>query len=146
MREADVAEASAAVAAAAGMSERPVREWQSGALPATLKAQRTWRTQEDLFAGVWESEVGSQLVTDTDSRLQVPKLFSWLCRRHQGRSQPGQPGRCSGRSPRTADVSVSTLSSGPAESLDLALLDSRSVDIRPVRVVPVACGVSGCWC
>ena len=33
----------AAAAAAAGMSERAARKWQSGALPSTAKAPRTWR-------------------------------------------------------------------------------------------------------
>ena len=50
----------AAAAAAAGMSERTARHWQSGALPSTAKAPRTWRTREDPFAGVWESEVVPQ--------------------------------------------------------------------------------------
>ena len=47
----------AAAAAAAGMSERAARKWQSGALPSTAKAPRTWRTREDPFADVWQSEV-----------------------------------------------------------------------------------------
>ena len=61
----------AAAAAAAGMSERTARKWQSGALPSTAKAPRTWRTREDPFADVWQSEVVPQLVADTDARLQV---------------------------------------------------------------------------
>ena len=80
----------AAAAAAAGMSERTARHWQSGALPSTAKAPRTWRTREDPFAGVWESEVVPQLVADTEGRLQVLTLFTWLCRRHPGRFQAGQ--------------------------------------------------------
>ena len=80
----------AAAAAAAGMSERTARQWQSGALPSTAKAPRTWRTREDPFAAVWESEVVPQLVADTDGRLQVLALFKALCRRHPGRFQPGQ--------------------------------------------------------
>ena len=75
----------AAAAVAAGMSERTARHWQSGALPSTAKAPRTWRTREDPFAGVWESEVVPQLVADTEGRLQVLRLFTWLCRRHPGR-------------------------------------------------------------
>ena len=78
----------AAAAAAAGMSERAAR--QSGALPSTAKAPRTWRTREDPFADVWQSEVVPQLVADTDGRLQVLTLFKALCRRHPGRFQPGQ--------------------------------------------------------
>ena len=80
----------AAAAAAAGMSERTARHWQSGALPSTAKAPRTWRTREDPFAGVWESEVVPQLVADTEGRLQVLTLFTWLRRRHPGRFQAGQ--------------------------------------------------------
>ena len=80
----------AAAAVAAGMSERTARQWQSGALPSTAKAPRTWRTREDPFAGVWESEVVPQLVADTDGRLQVLTLFKALCRRHPGRFQTGQ--------------------------------------------------------
>ena len=80
----------AAAAAAAGMSERTARRWQQGALPSTAKAPRWWRTREDPFADVWESEVVPQLVADTDGRLQVLTLFKALCRRHPGRFQTGQ--------------------------------------------------------
>ena len=80
----------AAAAAAAGMSERTARTWQRGALPSTAKAPRTWRTREDPFADVWQSEVVLQLVADTDGRLQVLTLFKVLCRRHPGRFQAGQ--------------------------------------------------------
>ena len=59
-----------AAAAAAGMSERTARKWQSGALPSTAKVPRTWRTREDPFADVWQSEVVPQLGADTDGRLQ----------------------------------------------------------------------------
>lgn len=80
----------AAAPAAAGMSERAARKWQSGALPSTVKPPRTWRTREDSFADVWQSEVVPQLVADTDGRLQVLTLFRALCGRHPGRFQPGQ--------------------------------------------------------
>ena len=53
--------------AAAGMSERAARKWQSGLLPSTAKAPRWWRTREDPFVDVWQSEVVAQLVADTDS-------------------------------------------------------------------------------
>ena len=56
------------------MSERTARTWQRGALPSTAKAPRTWRTREDPFADVWQSEVVPQLVADTDGRLQVLTL------------------------------------------------------------------------
>ena len=80
----------AAAAAAAGMSERTARRWQSGGLPSTAKAPRTCRTRENPFADVWQSEVVPRLVADTQRRLQVLTLFRWLCRRHPGRFQPGQ--------------------------------------------------------
>ena len=80
----------AAAAAAAGMSERTARTWQRGALPSTAKAPRTWRTREDPFADVWQSEVVPPLVADTDGRLQALTLFTVLCRRHPGRFQAGQ--------------------------------------------------------
>ena len=78
------------LAAAAGMSERAARHWQSGALPSTSTAPRTWRTREAPLADVWESEVVPQLEADTEGRLQVLKLFTWLSRRHPGRFQAGQ--------------------------------------------------------
>ena len=80
----------AAAAAAAGMSERTARHWQSGGLPSTAKASRWWRTREDPFADVWASEVVPRLVADTQGRLQVLTLFKALCRWHPGRFQPGQ--------------------------------------------------------
>ena len=80
----------AAAAAAAEISERAARKCQSGPLPSTAKAPRWWRTREDPFADVWQSEVVPQLVADTDGRLQVLTLFKALCRRHPGRFQPGQ--------------------------------------------------------
>ena len=79
-----------AAAAAAGMSERTARRWQSGALPSTAKGPRTWRTREDPFGDVWETEVVPQLVADTEGRLQVLTLFRELCRRHPGRFEAGQ--------------------------------------------------------
>ena len=60
-----------AAAAAAGMSERTARTWQRGALPSTAQGPRRWRTREDPFADVWQSEVVPQLVADTGGRLQV---------------------------------------------------------------------------
>ena len=72
------------------VSERTARRWQSGALPSTAKAPRTWRTREDPFGDVWETEVVPQLVADTEGRLQALTLFRWLCRRHPGRFPVGQ--------------------------------------------------------
>ena len=80
----------AAAAAAAGMSERATRKWQSGALRSTAKAPRWRRTRGDSFANVWQSEVVRQLVADTAGRLQVLTLLRALRRRHPDRFQPGQ--------------------------------------------------------
>ena len=88
----------AAAAAATGMRERTARTWQRGALPSTAKAPRTWRTREDPFADVWQSEVVPQLVADTDGRLQALTLIKALCRRHPGHAfRRGSYGRSSAR-------------------------------------------------
>ena len=52
-------------------------------------APRTWRTREDPFANVWQSEVVPQLVADTEGRLQALTLFTELwCARLTGEGQP----------------------------------------------------------
>ena len=61
-------------------------------MPAAAKAPRWWRTRKDPFAEGWQSECRPQLVVHTGGRLQVLRLFTALCRRHQGRFQPGQLG------------------------------------------------------
>ena len=73
-----------------GRDERADGAWRSGALPSTAQGPRTWRTREDPFSDVWQSEVVPQLVADTDGRLQVLTLFTALCRRHPDRFQAGQ--------------------------------------------------------
>ena len=101
-----------AAAAAAGMSERTARRWQEGALPTTAKAPRTWRTREDPFVDVWESEVVPQLVADTEGGA-----FRELCGvgiRGLVASRRGSSGRCNGGSgsggPRTARIARCTSS------------------------------------
>ena len=79
-----------AAAAAAGMCERTARRWQDGPWPSTTKTPRTWRTREDPFAEVWQTEVVPHLAADEQGRLQALTLFEWLCNRHPGRFQPGQ--------------------------------------------------------
>ena len=61
----------AAAAAAVEMSERAPRKWQSGPMPSTAKAPRWWRTREDPFADVWQSEVVPQDGEDV-ARLPTP--------------------------------------------------------------------------
>jgi hypothetical protein len=80
----------AAAAAAAGMSERTARTWQSGPLPSAAKMPRSWRTRPDPFASVWAAEIEPRLAADTDGRLQALTLFEWLCARYPDRFQPGQ--------------------------------------------------------
>ena len=44
-------------AAVSGMSERAARKWQKGPFPSQTKQPRHWRTREDPFQGVWDSEI-----------------------------------------------------------------------------------------
>jgi hypothetical protein len=56
----------AAAAAAAGMSERTARVWQTGPSPSQTKAARTWRTRPDPFAAVWATEIVPRLGADPE--------------------------------------------------------------------------------
>ena len=80
----------AAAAAAARMSERTARTWQTGALPSTTRAPRTWRTRPDPFADVWATEVVPWLEADREGRLQALTLFEELCAKHPGQFRAGQ--------------------------------------------------------
>jgi len=80
----------AAAAAAAGMSERAARAWQSGPLPSAKRSPRTWRTRVDPFATVWATEIVPWLEADRDGRLQALTLFEELRTRHPGQFRPGQ--------------------------------------------------------
>jgi hypothetical protein len=80
----------AAAAAAAGMSERTARTWQTGPLPSATDRARTWRTRADPFASVWRAEIEPRLVADTEGRLQALTVFEWLCDRYPGQFQAGQ--------------------------------------------------------
>jgi hypothetical protein len=79
-----------AAAAAAGMSERTAREWQSGPLPSQTKAPRTWRTRPDPFADVWEGDLLPVLRRDTAGVVQATTLLDVLQERYPGRFEPGQ--------------------------------------------------------
>src|SRR5262249_56120256 len=78
-----------AAAAAAGMCERTGRRWQEGPLPSATKTPRTWRTREDPFAAVWDSDVVPRLTADEQGRLQALTRFEWLCGQYPGRFPPG---------------------------------------------------------
>jgi hypothetical protein len=80
----------AAAAAAAGMSERTARTWQSGPLPSQVARERTWRTRPDPFAEVWASEIEPRLRADRERRLQALTLFTWLCEQYPGRFPAGR--------------------------------------------------------
>lgn len=80
----------AAASAAAGMSERSGRKWKAGPLPSEAKQPRWWRTREDPFAEVWESEVVPLLKADEKRVLDAPALLGELQQRHPDRFDDGQ--------------------------------------------------------
>ena len=71
-----------AAAAAAGMSARSAHTWKSGGLPSQAKKSRHWRTREDVFAGVWESDVLPLLERDQDGVLEATTIIGELRRVH----------------------------------------------------------------
>ncbi len=77
-------------AAAAGMSVRTARKWESGALPSTSKQPRSWQTRRDPFEGVWDDEIVPLLVRDADGILQATTLLELLDGRYPGRFGAGQ--------------------------------------------------------
>lgn len=79
-----------AAAAAAAMSVRSARSWQSGPLPSEKRSPRTWRTREDPFCDVWDTFVVPLLVADTERKLQAKSVFDALDRDHPGRFEPSQ--------------------------------------------------------
>ncbi len=72
-------------AAAAGMSVRTARKWESGALPSASKRVRSWRTRADPFEGVWDEEIVPLLLRDEDRILQATTLLELLEGRYPGR-------------------------------------------------------------
>ncbi len=79
-----------AAAAAAGISVRTARKWQSGPLPSVTKEPRSWRTRADPFAQVWESEVVPLLESDDEGKLQAKTVFDVLVSKHPGKFELGQ--------------------------------------------------------
>ena len=66
-------------AAAAGMSVRTARKWESaGALPSASAVSRSWRTRPDPFVGVWDEEIVPLLVRDEERILQATTLLDLL--------------------------------------------------------------------
>lgn len=78
-------------AAAAGMSVRTARKWESGgSLPSGSRGPRSWRTRPDPFEGVWDEEIVPLLLRDEARILQATTLFELLESRHPGRFSAGQ--------------------------------------------------------
>jgi hypothetical protein len=67
-----------AAAAAAGMSARSAHTWKAGPLPSQAGKPRHWRTREDVFAGVWESQVVPLLERDHDGVLEATTIIAEL--------------------------------------------------------------------
>jgi hypothetical protein len=79
-----------AAAAAAGMSVRSARKWESGPLPSTTKKARSWRTRKDPFKPVWESFVVPLLKADTEGKLEAKTVLEELIERYPGQFTEGQ--------------------------------------------------------
>jgi len=79
-----------AAAAAAGISVRTAREWQSGPLPSETKRARDWRTRPDPFAEVWEQQVVPWLVADVRGELEATTILAQLEREAPERFGPQQ--------------------------------------------------------
>jgi len=77
-------------AAAAGMSERSARNWETGPLPSETKKSRTWRTRLDPFAEVWERDLVPLLERDDKGVLQATTLMEVLQERYGSRFADGQ--------------------------------------------------------
>jgi hypothetical protein len=73
-----------AAAAAAGMSERSAREWQTGPLPSEAREPRWWRTREDPFADVWDEIVVPLLERDDEGRLESKTILEVLKEQRKG--------------------------------------------------------------
>lgn len=72
-------------AAGAGMSVRSAQKWQTGPLPSQVGKPRAWRTREDPFVDVWESDVVPLLKADEDGGLLATTVVEMLSRRDPGR-------------------------------------------------------------
>src|SRR5450759_5047904 len=79
----------AAAAAAAGMSLRTAREWDSGPAPSATKLGRDWRTRLDPFAAVWSTEIEPLLKSDTKGVLEAKFVLATLLAKTPDRFQPG---------------------------------------------------------
>ncbi len=77
-------------AAAAGMSLRTAREWDTGPTPSATKQLRDWRTRPDPFAAVWTTEVEPLLQRDLKGVLEAKIVLELLRTKHPDEFPPGQ--------------------------------------------------------
>jgi hypothetical protein len=61
-----------------------------GPLPSERKRPHDWRTRQDPFAEVWETEVVLLLTADHDDVLEATTVLEWLEERHPGKYGLGQ--------------------------------------------------------
>jgi hypothetical protein len=80
----------AAAAAAAGMSLRTAREWDTGPAPSATKQLRDWRTRPDPFAAVWTTEVEPLLQRDLQGVLEAKIVLELLRTKHPDQFPSGQ--------------------------------------------------------
>jgi hypothetical protein len=72
----------------AGMDRKTARKYlREGKLPSQLRAERTWRTRADPFAGDWP-DLRARLIEAPE--LEAKTLFEHLVAQHPGRYEPGQ--------------------------------------------------------
>lgn len=79
-----------ASAAAAGMSVRSAREWEHGPYPSQRRKPHRWRTREDPFAEVFDTEVAALLAADRNGVLEATTILAELNRRYPGQFGTGQ--------------------------------------------------------
>lgn len=79
-----------AAAAAAGMSVRTARDWDSGPLPSESKGKRHWRTRTDPFVDVWDSDIVPLLRADKDRKLEALTVLEELQRRYPKQFSQGK--------------------------------------------------------
>ena len=77
-------------AAAADMSVRSARKWESGPLPSEARTARDWRTRPDPFAAVWETDVVPLLEADDRRVLEATTVIGVLAEKHAGVFEAGQ--------------------------------------------------------
>jgi len=75
-------------AAKAGISSRSGRRIENGEITPGVKAKRNWRTRQDSFADVWESEIVPLL--EENNQLQPLTLFEHLNKKFPGRYHQSQ--------------------------------------------------------